>query len=45
MLAEKIKNKVKEIINKVIKSQDLFTRVEENIRENAVSKRIMKIDI
>ena len=45
IITEENPNKVKEIINKVIKSQDLFTRVEENIRENAVSKRIMKIDI
>lgn len=40
IITEESEEKVKTIINEIIESQDLFTRVEENIRENEVSKRM-----
>ena len=42
IITEESQGKVKQIISEIIDNQDLFTRVEENIRENTVSKR-MKI--
>lgn len=40
IITEESEAKVKTLINEIIESQDLFIRVEENIRENAVSKRM-----
>ena len=40
IITEESQEKVKQIISEIIDNQDLFTRVEENIRENAVSKRM-----
>jgi len=40
IITEENREKVKQTINEIIHNQDLFTRVEENIRENAVSKRM-----
>lgn len=40
IITEESKEKVKQVISQIIEKQDLFTRVEENIRENAVSKRM-----
>ena len=40
IITEESKEKVKQIISEIIDNQDLFTRVEENIRGNAVSKRM-----
>lgn len=40
IITEESERKIKTIINEIIESQDLFTRVEENIRENEVSKRM-----
>lgn len=39
IITEESQEKVKQIVNEIINNQDLFTRVEENIRENVVSKR------
>ena len=40
IITEESQEKVKQIISEIIDNQDLFIRVEENIRENAVSKRM-----
>lgn len=40
IITEESQKKVKQIVNEIINNQDLFTRVEENIRENVVSKRM-----
>jgi len=40
IITEESVEKVENIINEIIKNQNLFTRVEENIRENAASKRM-----
>lgn len=40
IITEENTEKVKQIINEIIQNQELFIRVEENIRENAVSKRM-----
>ncbi len=40
IITEESQEKVKQIIREIIDNQDLFTRVEENIRENEVSKRM-----
>lgn len=40
IITEESQEKVKQIVNEIINNQDLFTRVEENIRENVVSKRM-----
>lgn len=40
IITEENKEKVKETIQKILESQDLFTRCEENIRENSASQRM-----
>ena len=40
IITEEDKEKVIDVINRILEHQDLFTRVEENIRENSVSKRM-----
>lgn len=40
IITEESQEKVKQIISEIIDYQNLFTRVEENVRENAVSKRM-----
>lgn len=40
IITEESQEKVKQIICEIIDNQDLFTRLEENIRENEVSKRM-----
>lgn len=40
IITEESQEKVKQTISEIIDNQDLFTRVEENIRENSVSKRM-----
>lgn len=40
IITEEDKEKVKTVLYKIIEHQDLFTRVEENIRENAASQRM-----
>lgn len=40
IITEEDKEKVKTCLNKIIEHQDLFKRVEENIRENAASQRM-----
>ena len=40
IITEESKEKVKQVINSIIKHQNLFTRVEENIRKNSASDRM-----
>lgn len=40
IITEEDKEMVETVLNKIIESQDLFKRVEENIRENAASQRM-----
>ena len=40
IITEEDKEMVETVINKIIENQDLFKRVEENIRENAASQRM-----
>lgn len=40
IITEEDKEMVETVLNKIIENQDLFKRVEENIRENAASQRM-----
>lgn len=40
IITEEDKEMVETVLNKIIENQDLFKRVEENIRKNAASQRM-----
>lgn len=40
IITEEDKKMVETVLNKIIENQDLFKKVEENIRENAASQRM-----